>query len=113
MWGICVCVCVGGVTQLCSVFMSRADCALNESCSSLLGKEKGREEKRGKERGGGEIGRKGGEDRERALKRWKQSGRGGIKRGCAEGLEKCVCWGFFLSSPTLNQVQCGEGVKIC
>lgn len=38
--------------QLCSVFMSCADCALNESCSSLLGRERdGEKEKdRGRER---------------------------------------------------------------
>ena len=59
---VCVCVCVfvrACVTQLCSVFMSRADCALNESHSSLLGRrgERGserREEERGqRERGKG------------------------------------------------------------
>lgn len=46
---VCVHVCVC-VTQLCFVFMSRADCALNESCSSLLGKsERELEERRKRE----------------------------------------------------------------
>lgn len=45
---VSVCVCMY-VTQLCSAFMSRADCALNESCASLVGRaerggERGREE---------------------------------------------------------------------
>lgn len=56
--------------------------------------------KKERRRGEREIGRKGGEDRERESgKEMEAKWEGGIKRGCAEGLEKCVCWGFFSLFP--------------
>lgn len=119
------------MTQLCSVFVSRADCALNESCSSLLGI---------KRRGGGGEERANGreEEGEREKGRDRREGRR-RQRGSAKEMEakwegrikgwigKVRVLRIFLS-PTrpfrppppppplllpLNQVQCGEGVKIC
>lgn len=82
------------VTQLCSAFKSRADCAPNESCASLVGRggERERQKRRKRESEGGE-----GERTE--LKGSMKAEREGRIIGGAGGLEKCMCWGFFFLPP--------------
>lgn len=88
-----VCVCVWHSSALHSCFVL---IALNESCCGFPRVKEKREWERKKVEG---------------LNRWKRRGgrEGRITRG-AGGLEKCTWRGFFY---VLNQVQCGEGVKIC
>lgn len=78
-------------------------------------KRRGERKRGGKRGGGGERDRKKRRRRQReSVKEMEAKWEGvGLKGGVRKDWKNACAVDFFSLPPTLNQVQCGEGVKIC